>query len=73
MCTVYFANFNGTSGDVDVITHECGHAFQNYVSCKDPITDHSRYLTMETAEIHSMSMEIFLQSHGSNCSLVEEG
>ena len=54
-----FANFNGTSGDVDVITHECGHAFQNYVSCKDPITDHSRYLTMETAEIHSMSMEFF--------------
>ena len=36
-----FANFNGTSGDVDVITHECGHAFQNYVSGKDPITDHS--------------------------------
>ena len=23
-----FANFNGTSGDLDVITHECGHAFQ---------------------------------------------
>ena len=56
-----FANFNGTSGDVDVITHECGHAFQNYVSCKDPITDHSRYLTMETAEIHSMSMEFFTE------------
>lgn len=56
-----FANFNGTSGDVDVITHECGHAFQSYVSCKDPITDHSRYLTMETAEIHSMSMEFFAE------------
>ena len=27
-----FANFNGTSGDVDVITHECGHAFQGYLS-----------------------------------------
>ena len=56
-----FANFNGTSGDVDVITHECGHAFQSYVSCKDPIADHSRYLTMETAEIHSMSMEFFAE------------
>ena len=56
-----FANFNGTSGDVDVITHECGHAFQNYVSGKDPISDHSRYLTMETAEIHSMSMEFFAE------------
>ena len=56
-----FANFNGTSGDVDVITHECGHAFQNYVSGKDPNKDHSRYLTMETAEIHSMSMEFFAE------------
>ena len=26
-----FANFNGTSGDVDVITHECGHAFQEKI------------------------------------------
>lgn len=56
-----FANFNGTSGDVDVITHECGHAFQYYVASQDPITDHSRYLTMETAEIHSMSMEFFTE------------
>lgn len=56
-----FANFNGTSGDVDVITHECGHAFQYFVSAKDPITDHNRYLTMETAEIHSMSMEFFAE------------
>lgn len=53
-----FANFNGTSGDVDVITHECGHAFQGYISGKDPIKEHSD-ITMETAEIHSMSMEFF--------------
>lgn len=53
-----FANFNGTSGDVDVITHECGHAFQGYVSGKDPVLEHSD-ITMETAEIHSMSMEFF--------------
>ncbi len=53
-----FANFNGTAGDVDVITHECGHAFQGYVSGKDPILEHSD-ITMETAEIHSMSMEFF--------------
>lgn len=56
-----FANFNGTSGDVDVITHECGHAFQYYMACQDPVTDHYRYLTMETAEIHSMSMEFFTE------------
>ncbi len=53
-----FANFNGTSGDVDVITHECGHAFQGYLSGKDPIREHAD-ITMETAEIHSMSMEFF--------------
>ena len=27
-----FANFNGTQGDVDVLTHEVGHAFQGYLS-----------------------------------------
>lgn len=53
-----FANFNGTSGDVDVITHECGHAFQGYLSAKDPIREHAD-ITMETAEVHSMSMEFF--------------
>jgi len=53
-----FANFNGTSGDVDVITHECGHAFQGYLTRDDEIREHND-LTMETAEIHSMSMEYF--------------
>lgn len=55
-----FANFNGTSGDVDVITHECGHAFQGYLSGKDPIREHAD-ITMETAEIHSMAMEFFAE------------
>ena len=55
-----FANFNGTSGDVDVITHECGHAFQGYLAGMDPIQEH-RDITMETAEIHSMSMEFFAE------------
>jgi len=55
-----FANFNGTSGDVDVITHECGHAFQGYLSGKDPIREHAD-ITMETAEIHSMAMEFFTE------------
>ena len=55
-----FANFNGTSGDINVITHECGHAFQGYLSGKDPIREHSD-ITMETAETHSMSMEFFTQ------------
>ncbi|MDK2808494.1 MAG: hypothetical protein PWP24_1229 [Clostridiales bacterium] len=55
-----FANFNGTSGDVDVITHECGHAFQGFLSGKDPIREHAD-ITMETAEVHSMSMEFFTE------------
>ena len=50
-----FANFNGTSHDVDVLTHEAGHAFQVYQS-RDLIPDY-RWPTMEAAEIHSMSME----------------
>ena len=53
-----FANFNGTSGDVDVITHECGHAFQGYVTRDEEIREFAD-ITMETAEIHSMSMEYF--------------
>lgn len=53
-----FANFNGTSGDVDVITHECGHAFQGYIVRDEEIREFAD-ITMETAEIHSMSMEYF--------------
>ena len=55
-----FANFNGTSGDVDVITHECGHAFQGYLSALDPVREHAD-IGMETAEVHSMSMEFFTE------------
>ena len=50
-----FANFNGTAHDVDVLTHEAGHALQMYVS-KDLIPEY-RHPTLEAAEIHSMSME----------------
>ncbi len=56
-----FANFNGTSADVDVITHECGHAFQGYLSGQDPIREHAE-IGMETAEIHSMSMEFITEN-----------
>ena len=51
-----FANFNGTSGDVDVLTHEAGHAFQYYMSRSIPVLD-VQWPTMESAEIASMSME----------------
>ena len=51
-----FANFNGTSHDVDVLTHEAGHAFQVYQSRGYEITEYLWH-TYEACEIHSMSME----------------
>jgi len=51
-----FANFNGTVGDVDVLTHEAGHAFQGYMSRNHEIEEYM-FPTMEACEIHSMSME----------------
>lgn len=53
-----FSNFNGTSDDIDVLTHEAGHAFQFYSSRHNEVPE---YLipTSDAAEIHSMSMEFF--------------
>lgn len=53
-----FSNFNGTSGDIDVLTHEAGHAFQIY-SSKDLEISEYHWPTYEACEIHSMSMEFF--------------
>ncbi|MFK8242906.1 M3 family oligoendopeptidase [Facklamia sp. 252] len=53
-----FSNFNGTSGDIDVLTHEAGHAFQVYQS-RWIQTPESVWPTYESCEIHSMSMEFF--------------
>lgn len=52
-----FANFNGTSHDVDVLTHEAGHAFQSYLTAQNNDIIDCAFPTMETCEIHSMSME----------------
>lgn len=51
-----FANFNGTLHDVEVLTHEAGHAFQMY-SSKDFDLPEYTHPTLEACEIHSMSME----------------
>ena len=49
-----FANFNGTQHDVEVVTHEAGHAFEAYLNAwRVPMDDPS----MEACEVHSMSME----------------
>lgn len=53
-----FANFNGTSHDVEVMTHEAGHAFASYTA-RDIVPLESQNPTMESCEIHSMSMEFF--------------
>ncbi len=55
-----FSNFNGTSADADVLTHEAGHAFAGYTALhgeKDIYAQDD--MTMDIAEIHSMSMEHF--------------
>ena len=53
-----FSNFNGTSGDIDVLTHEAGHAFQVYSSRHIGVPEYL-WPTYESCEIHSMSMEFF--------------
>ncbi|WP_411677556.1 M3 family oligoendopeptidase [Caproicibacter sp.] len=53
-----FSNFNGTAGDVEVLTHEAGHAFASYLSQSMPLLE-LRTPTMDAAETHSMSMELF--------------
>ena len=53
-----FANFNGTQGDVEVMTHEAGHAFADWMN-RDRIPAETTYPTMEACEVHSMSMEFF--------------
>lgn len=55
-----FSNFNGTSADVDVLTHEFGHSFQYCMSANIPVPEY-RMPTMESCEIHSMSMEFFAE------------
>jgi len=51
-----FANFNGTQGDVEVVTHEAGHAFEAYLNI-DRVPCSNIFPSMESCEVHSMSME----------------
>ena len=53
-----FANFNGTQGDVEVVTHEAGHAFAYWMNRKRMPLD-AAWPSMEACEVHSMSMEFF--------------
>ena len=53
-----FSNFNGTDGDVNVLTHEAGHALQAFLSRNIKVPEYQSP-TLEACEIHSMSMEFF--------------
>ena len=55
------ANFNGTSGDIDVITHEFGHALAADYMFKFAQPDYPT--GMETHECHSMSMEFLCHKY----------
>jgi M3 family oligoendopeptidase len=54
-----FSNFNGTDEDVNVLTHEAGHAFQGYLAMRSIDVESLWASTSEINEIHSMSMEHF--------------
>ena len=55
-----FANFNGTQGDVEVVTHEAGHAFAEWTN-RSRIPMEYIWPSMEACEVHSMSMEFFAE------------
>lgn len=54
-----FANFDGTSENVYIISHEGGHAFQGYLKREEPIRERCGY-TSEIAETHAMAMEFWV-------------
>lgn len=53
-----FMNLNNTSKDITTLIHECGHALADYKN-KDKQFLEWNFMGLETAEIHSMSMEFF--------------
>ena len=54
-----FSNFNGTSADIDVLTHEAGHAFEGYYASRRLPVQQLTGSTSEINESHSMAMEFF--------------
>lgn len=58
-----FSNFNGTAGDVDVLTHELGHAFASFRSFKNGYIRALQWPTLDGCECHSMSMEFLTREY----------
>ena len=57
-----FANFNGTQHDVEVVTHEAGHAFAYWMN-RNRVPEGYTWPGMEACEVHSMSMEFFAEPY----------
>lgn len=55
-----FANFNGTQHDVEVVTHEAGHAFASWTN-RNKVPAEYIWPSLEACEVHSMSMEFFAE------------
>ncbi len=58
-----FSNFNGTAGDVDVLTHEAGHAFAFFRAARSVALSDFFSPTIEACEVHSMSMEFLTAAY----------
>ena len=54
--SIIFANSNGTSDDVDTLTHEFGHSLQGFLGGEQTVPSY-RAPGLECCEMHSMSME----------------
>ena len=54
-----FSCFNQTIFDMQVLTHELGHAFAGYRACRKQPVETYFFSSTDIAEIHSMSMEQF--------------
>ena len=54
-----YSNFNGTSADMQVLTHEAGHAFEGFMASRNQPLMSYYWSTSDINEIHSMAMEFF--------------
>ena len=54
-----FSCFNHTIFDMQVLTHELGHAFAGFRACRKQPVENYYFSSTDIAEIHSMSMEQF--------------
>ena len=54
-----FSNFNGTYADVNVLTHEAGHAFAGFTAAKFQKIPELFHSTSEINEMHAMAMELW--------------